>query len=111
LPPGGKLDKANDDKASVETAHYKIMISIAKANETAKMKEMFGKAPGYRAIVDAPDGLVAEIDEKGRKSILLTRYVEVGDALLTCDSALTKPPTSEAKGKEAWDVCGTLKRK
>jgi hypothetical protein len=84
---------------------------VAKANETAKMKEMFGKAPGFRSIVDSPDGLLAETDEKGKKSIVLARYVKVGDALLTCDSALTKPPKDEAKGKEAWDVCGTLKKK
>ena len=111
VPPGAKLEKVSDDKASLETPDYKVMISIAKANETAKMKELFSKAPGYRAIVDDPNGLVMETDEKGKKSIAMTRYVTVGDKVLGCDSALTKPPSSEAKAKEAWDVCGTLKKK
>jgi hypothetical protein len=110
VPPGGKVDKASDDKASLETPDYKLMLSIGK-NQVADVKKLLEKAPGFKAIVDQPDGMLAEYEEKGTKQYLMTRYVTVGDATVVCENALTKPAKTEAKAKEAWDVCGTVKKK
>ncbi len=113
LPTGGKLDKSGDDKASLETPDYKLMLKKATAkDEMAGMKDMVKKMPGFKAItVDKADGMVVETAEKGAKQFLVTRYVKVGDVNLSCENALTKPPKDEAKAHEAWDVCGTLKKK
>ena len=113
LPIGGKLDKTGDDKASLETPDYKLMLKKAPAkDEMAGMRDMVKKMPGFKAItVDKPDGMVVETAEKGAKQFLVTRYVKAGDVNLSCENALTKPPKDEAKAREAWDVCGTLKKK
>src|SRR5690606_18949879 len=84
VPPGGKVDKVNDEKATLETADFKLMIAVAKANETAKVKEMFSKAPGFRAIIDTPDGLAMETENRGEKMFAVTRYVKLGDVVLVC---------------------------
>lgn len=111
VPPGGKLDKAGE-KVSLETPDYKLMIKSAKKNDTADMKGMLSSMPGFKGItVESPDGIVAQVEEKGAPQFVLTRYVKVGDALLSCESALTKPPKDKAKAQEAFDVCGTLKKK
>lgn len=114
VPPGGKVDKSGDDRASVETADYKVMIKKAgpKDEDVAGLKAMIQKMPGFKAItVDKPDGVVIEVEEKGKPQFVLTRIVKAGDMTLLCDSALTKPPTDKAKAEEAFDVCGTIKKK
>lgn len=110
LPPGGKIDKASDDKGTVDTADYKLMVSVGK-NELADMKAMLGKVPGTKIIVDQPDGLVAEMEAKGAKEYVLTRYVTIGSDTVVCETAATKSAKTEAKAKEAFDVCGTVKKK
>jgi len=113
VPAGGKLDKSGDDRASLDVGDYRIMIKIAGPKDTiAEMKPIVQKLPGFKSmLVDAPDGLVAEFEEKGTKSYIFTRFVKVGDVTLSCDSALTKPAKDAAKAKEAFDICGTLKKK
>lgn len=113
VPAGGKLEKAADDRASLETPDYKLILKKASAkDDIAGMKAMITKMPGFKAItVDKPDGMVVEASEKGAKQFLITRYVKVGDVNLACENALTKPPKDEAKAREAFDVCGTLKKK
>jgi len=113
LPTGGKLEKSGSDKASVETPDYKLMLKKASSkDDMTGMKDMVQKMPGFKAItVEKPDGMVVETAEKGAKQFLITRYVTVGDVKLSCESALTKPPKDEAKAREAFDVCGTLKKK
>ncbi|MBK9265973.1 MAG: hypothetical protein IPM54_40085 [Polyangiaceae bacterium] len=70
------------------------------------------KMPGFKAItIDQPDGLVVEVEEKGAPQFLITRHVKVGDVTLSCENALTKPPKDKAKAQEAFDVCGTIKKK
>jgi hypothetical protein len=72
---------------------------------------MLQKMKEFKAItIDQPDGLVVEIEEKGAKQFLLTRYVKVGDVTVSCENALTKPPKDQAKAQEAFDVCGTIKK-
>jgi hypothetical protein len=112
VPTGGKLDKSGDDRASLETADYKLMLKKAGEKETiAELKEMVQKMKEFKAItVDQPDGLVVEIEEKGAKQFLITRYVKVGDVTVSCENALTKPPKDPAKAQEAFDVCGTIKK-
>jgi hypothetical protein len=113
LPTGGKLDKTGDDKASLETPDYKLMLKKADAKDSiSEMKTMIQKMPGFKAItIDQPDGLVVEVDEKGAPQFLITRHVKVGDMTLSCENALTKPPKDKAKAQEAFDVCGTIKKK
>jgi hypothetical protein len=113
LPPGGKLDKAGDDRASLDTPDYKLMFKISNPKDTAAdMKGMVQKLPGFKSLtVDAPDGIVAEFEDKGTKQYIFTRFVKVGDVSLTCDSAMTKPAKDAAKAKEAFEICGTLKKK
>lgn len=113
VPPGGKVDKIGDDRASIETADYKLIVKKAgPKDDVAEMKAMVQKMPGFKALtVDQADGLVMEVDEKGKSQFVLSRIVKVGDLTLICDSALTKPPTDKAKGQEAFDVCGTIKKK
>jgi hypothetical protein len=112
LPPGGKLEKNGTDKSVVETPDYKIIIKVAKKDETAEMKGQIPQMPGFKALtVDSPDGLVAEVEEKGKTEYVFTRYVKVGDVLLSCENTLTKPPKDKAKAQEAFDVCGTIKKK
>lgn len=113
LPTGGKLDKSGDDKASLDTADYKLMLKKADPKETiAELKPMMQKIPGFKGItIDQPDGLVIEAEEKGAPQFLITRNVKVGDVTIACENALTKPPKDKAKAQEAWDVCGTIKKK
>ena len=112
VPPGGKLDVSGDDRSSLETPDYKLIVKTAKKNETADMKAKMPSMPGFKAfVVDSPDGLVMQVEDKGATQFVLTRYVQVGDTLLVCDSTLTKPPKDKAKAQEAFDVCGTLKKK
>jgi hypothetical protein len=112
LPTGGKLEADGDDRARLETPDYRLIIKPAKANQTAEMKAMMPKMPGFKEItVDSPDGLVVQVEEKGATQFVLTRYVKLGDAFYACDNALTKPPKDKAKAQEAFDVCGTLKKK
>lgn len=113
LPPGGKLDKSGDDKSSLETADYKLMLKAKGAkDDLAELKTMIQKIPGFKAItVDQPDGLMIEVEEKGAKQYLITRHVKVGDVTVSCENALTKPPKDAAKAQEAFDVCGTVKKK
>jgi hypothetical protein len=110
VPTGGKVEKVSDDKASLDTGEYKLLLSVGK-NEMAELKKLLEKQPGFKALVDKPDGMLAEYEEKGAKQYLLTRYVTVGDATVVCENALTKPPKTEPKAKEAWDICGTVKKK
>lgn len=111
LPPGGKVDK-NGNNAQVETPDYRIILKVAKKNDTADMKSALPKMGGFKEFtVDQPDGLVAHVEEKSGPQYVFTRYVQVGDKLLSCESALTKPPKDKAKAQEAFDVCGTLKKK
>lgn len=113
VPPGGKVDKSGDDRASLDTADYKLILKKAgPKDDLAEMKTVIQKLPGFKSIVvDKPDGLVVEFEEKGKPQFVLTRVVKVGDMTLLCDSAATKPPTDKAKGQEAFDVCGTIKKK
>lgn len=112
LPPGGKLDKSGDDRASLETGDYKVMVKLAGKDTAADMKPMIQKLPGFKSlVVDQPDGMVAEFEEKGAKQYVFTRFVKAGDVTLSCENALTKPPKDVAKAKEAFDLCGTLKKK
>jgi hypothetical protein len=113
LPTGGKIDKSGDDRASVETPDYKLMIKKADAKETiSELKPMIQKMPGFKAItIDQADGLVVEAEEKGAPQFLITRHVKVGDVTISCENALTKPPKDKAKAQEAFDVCGTIKKK
>ena len=112
LPPGGKIDKTGDDKASVETPDYKVMIKLAGKDTIADMKPMIQKLPGFKSlVVDQADGIVAEFEDKGAKQYMFTRYTKVGDVTISCENALTKPAKDLAKAKEAFDVCGTVKKK
>ena len=108
VPTGGKI---NSDK--IETPDYKLIIKKAKEKENiAELKGLIQKMPGFKAItVDKEDGLVVETEEKGAKQYVITRHVKIGDVTLTCETTLTGPAKDEAKAKEAWDVCGTLKKK
>ncbi len=112
LPPGGKLDKVTDDKATLDTPDYKLMMSVAGKDTVPKMKAMIQKLPGFKSLtVDQDDGLVAEFEDKGAKQYMFTRYIKVGDVTIACENALTKPAKDAAKAKEAFDVCGTIKKK
>jgi hypothetical protein len=112
VPPGGKLDKTGNDKSSLETSDYKLMLKETKKDDLADMKAAIKKMPGFKAVtVDAPDGVIVEAEEKGAKQYLITRYVKAGDKTISCENALTKPPKDEAKAREAFDVCGTIKKK
>jgi hypothetical protein len=111
LPPGGKVDK-NGNNAQVETPDYRLILKVAKKNETADMKAMMPKMGGFKEFtVDQPDGLIAHVEDKSGTQYVFTRYIQVGDKLLSCESALTKPAKDKAKAQEAFDVCGTLKKK
>lgn len=113
LPTGGKLDQSGDDKASLETPDYKLMLKKPGPKDSiADLKPLMPKMPGFKAItIDQPDGLVVEVEEKGAPQFLITRHVKVGDVTLSCENALTKPPKDKAKAQEAFDVCGTIKKK
>jgi hypothetical protein len=113
LPPGGKLEKSGEDKSSLDTTDYKLMIKAGpKTDDLEKLKTDIKKMPGFKAITtDKPDGMVVEADDKGKPQFLVTRYVKVGDVTVACESALTKPPKDAAKAQEAFDVCGTIKKK
>ena len=110
LPPGGKLEKSGEDKSSLETADYKLMLKAGpKTDDLDKTKASIQKMPGFKALtVDKPDGVVVEMEEKGAKQFMITRYVTVDDTKIACESALTKPPKDKDKAQEAWDVCGTI---
>lgn len=111
LPPGGKLAQSGDNSA-LETSDYKLMIKPGGKNDLAEMKTQIKSMPGFKNItIDQPDGVVVEAEEKGAPQFLITRYVKAGDATVSCESALTKPPKDKAKAKEAFDVCGTIKKK
>jgi hypothetical protein len=112
LPTGGKLDQSSDDAASLETPDYKLILKKGAKDDIAELKGMMPKMPGFKAItIDKPDGLVVEVEEKGAAQFLLTRYVKVGDVTVSCENALTKPPKDKAKAQEAFDLCGTIKKK
>lgn len=110
VPSGGKLEKASDDRSSLETADYKLMVQLTKKKQAlSELKEMVQSMPGFKEIViEQADGLVVAVEEKGGMQFLITRYVQVGDVALSCQSSLTKPPKERAKAQEAFDVCGTL---
>lgn len=111
VPPGGKVDKSGDN-ASLETPDYKLMIKPGGKNDLGEMKGAVKSMPGFKAFtIDQPDGVVVEAEEKGAPQFMLTRYVKVGDTTISCESALTKPPKDKTKAKEAFDVCGTIKKK
>jgi hypothetical protein len=109
LPAGGKLNGN-----AVETPDYKLMLKKAgpKDEDLAGAKAALQKMPGFKSfVVDKPEGLVMEVEEKGKPQFVLTRLVKVGDVTMLCESAMTKPPTDKAKAEEAFAVCGSIAKK
>ena len=101
---------ALEDRASLETADYKMMIKPGDGDFT-KVKEMLGKMKTFKGwAVDAADGFIAELDEPSGKQFMVTRSVKAGDKGVVCDSAMSKPAKSLDKAQEAFAVCGTLKK-
>jgi hypothetical protein len=109
LPAGGKLNGN-----AVETPDYKLMLKKAgpKDEDLAGAKAALQKMPGFKSfVIDKPEGVVMEVEEKGKPQFALTRLVKVGDVTIVCESALTKPPTDKAKAEEAFAVCGSIAKK
>jgi hypothetical protein len=114
VPPGGKLAAGGpglDDRVTIETPDYNLIIKVGDEAIAAKVKDMVGKMKTFKGFkIDAPDGFVAQLDEPSGTQFMVSRTVKAGDKTVGCESAAFKPLKTLDKAQEAFAVCGTIKK-
>ncbi len=114
VPPGGKLVAGGpelDDRATIETPDYNLIIKVGDEAIFAKVKDMVVKMKTFKGLkIDAPDGFIVQLDEPSGTQFLVNRVVKAGDKSVGCESAAFKPLKTLDKAQEAFAVCGTLKK-
>lgn len=114
VPPGGKLASGGaglDDRATIETPDYNLIIKVGDEAIHAKVKDMVAKMKTFKGFkIDAPDGFIAQLDEPSGTQFMVSRVVKAGDKSVNCESAAFKPLKTLDKAQEAFAVCGTLKK-
>jgi hypothetical protein len=114
VPPGGKLVPGAaglDDRATIETPDYNLIIKVGDEAVLTKVKDMVGKMKTFKGFkIDAPDGFVAQLEEPSGTQFMVSRVVKAGDKSVGCESAAFKTMKTLDKAQEAFAVCGTIKK-
>lgn len=107
-PPDAKLEAG----CFITADAYRLVVKPGKPDSVKKLKELFGKAKDFKGfVVDDEHGFVAPTKDKGGVAYLVMYSADIGGKPTSCESTLTKSPSTEEKAKEAFAVCKSLAAK